>query len=170
MADPSRFLDTHKVVVAFPPACPNTAAIDGSTYLLGDRVHMGKYNHLTAMIFGGAMDGASGVVTVKQSSDFAGTGAKNVTITERFLCTATSAASDTWVSTAVSSNTWTYPATNYLHNIVEVDARDLDLANGFEYVGVQVEASGNANDRMCIVYILSENRYALAESSPTAIA
>lgn len=169
MADPTRFIDTHHVVIGAVPACPNTAW-DNTTYALGDYIHMGKYNHLTIIILTGAMSGATGAVTVKQATSAAGGSAKNVTITERFLCTATAAASDTWTSTAVTSNTWTMPATANLANIVEVDARSLDIANSFEWVAVNITASGDAADRAACLYILSEPRYVRAETKPTAIA
>ncbi len=168
MAQSSRFIDTHKVVIAVPPSTPNTAN-DNTTYLLGDYINMADYNHCAVIMVGGAFTGTS-VVNVYQATSAAGGSAKIISaLTERFLCTATSAASDTWVATAVTSSTWTWPATNNLANIVEINARDLDIANGFQWIAVNTATSGQAGDRLCVIYILSEPRYLKAENSPSAI-
>ncbi len=170
MSGPSRFLDTHKVVIG-----ANAAAIDAgwlnSTYSDGEYIHVGKYNHLTIIVVGGAAAGAYAAFTVKQATSAAGGSAKNVTVTENFKCTTTSAGSDTWVATTVTSNTWTPTTTTAgLHYIIEIDSRDLDLANDFEWVAINLAAGGNAGNFMACVYILSEGRYQIVESSPTCIA
>ncbi len=170
MSGPSRFLDTHKVVIGAPCANINTAW-DNSTYALGDYVHMGKYNHLTIILVGGAASGAASAVTVKQATDASGTSAKNCTVTEMFLNTATSTASDTWTATTVSSNTFTPTTTTAnLSYIIEIDSRDLDLANNFEWVAINIAGGGGGTNYFACVYILSEGRYKIVESSPTAIA
>lgn len=170
MADQNnRFLSTHKLVIGAP--CSDIAtAWDNTTYALGDYVHLGKYSHLTIVLIGGAAAGAASAFTVKQATSFAGAGAKNVTFTEMFANVATSSASDTWTSTAVTSNTFTPTTTTAkLSYVIEIDSRDLDIAGGFEFVGANFAGGGGINYFACL-YILSEGRFLTRSGMPTAIA
>lgn len=164
----ARFIGKHKVVIGFPPYDVATAA-DNSTYAKGEYINMADYNHATVIILGGASAGGTGAVNIYQATNASGGSAKIISaFTERFLNTSTSTASDTWVSTAVTASTWTHPATANISNIVEIDARDLDGANGFSWIAVNVAAAGGTTLMACI-YILSEGRFLMREKSPSAI-
>ncbi len=165
----ARFIGKHKLVIGAPCADISTAW-DNTTYALGDYVHMEHYNHLTIVLIGGAAAGAASAITVKQATSAAGGSAKNVTFTEMFANVATSSASDTWTSTAVTSNTFTPTTTTAnLSYVIEIDSRDLDLANNFEWVAINVAGGGGTNYFACL-YILSEGRFLARSGMPTAIA
>lgn len=165
-----KLIDKCHFVIGAPCANINTAW-DNSTYALGDYVHMGKYNHLTIVLIGGAASGAASAITIKQATSAAGGSAKNVTVASMYACTSTSAASDTWTKTTVTSNTWTPTTTTAnLHYIVELDAADLDIANSFEWVAVNVAGSGGGTNYFSCLYILSDPKIVSAETAPTAIA
>jgi hypothetical protein len=163
-----KLIDKVHFVVGAPIANINTAW-DNTTYALGDYVNMANYSHLTIVLIGGASAGGTGAITVKQATDATGTSAKNVTVANRYLQTGTSSASDTWVKTTVTSNTWTHPATANLCNIVEIDAASLDKDNGFTWVAINITSAGGTTN-MCALYILSDPRQISAETAPTAIA
>lgn len=162
----SKLIDKVKFVVGAPPVDIATAW-DNTTYALGDYVNMEHYGHLTIVLLGGASAGGTGAVTVKEATDASGTSADTLNVDNRYLQTGTSAASDTWVKTAVTADTWTHPATAKLSNIIEIDAADLSA--GHNWVAVNITAAGGTT-LMSALYILSEPRYISAEDAPTAIA
>lgn len=162
-----KLIDQVKFVVGFPPCDINTAQ-DNSTYLKGDYVHMKYYDHLTIVLLAGASAGGTGSVNVYQATDAAGGSAKTVGVDYRYLCTATNAASDTWVKTTVTSDTWDHPATANLYNVIEVDSTQLDIEGGFEWVAINIDSAGGTTYGAAL-YILSGPRYISAETAPTAL-
>lgn len=82
-------------------------------------------------------------VTLKQASAIAGTGEKALAFT-RMLSNIDTAASQVMTETAVTANTFTTDTTNSknLRYIIEVNAEDLDVANGFDCV--RVDGTGHA--------------------------
>ena len=77
-------------------------------------------------------------------------------------------ATDTLVATAVTSNTFTTLTTNNKNAmyVIELDAADLDINNGFDCVRV---GTGDAAALvLSVLYVLSNPRYAGA-TPPTAI-
>jgi hypothetical protein len=158
-----KLIDTVKPFVGAWPVSIQTTGFDNTTYLLGDSVNVENYGHVTIILIGGAFGGASGAVTIKQSAaDDISVSSDNVPISYRYLCTATSAASATWTKTAITSNTWTWPATNYLANIVEFDTAVLNADHNF--VAVNVVAAGTGSSLLTVLYLLSEPRYITAET------
>jgi hypothetical protein len=154
-----RGIDKFKIVTGCNPALLATTAGDG------DYVSMKNYDRCTMILtILNATTVTGGAVTLLQASDVAGTGAKALAFTTMWANTDT-AASDTLVETAVTSNTFTTSATNSkaLKYVIEVQASDLDVAGGFDCVRIDVASSvasvGN------VEYILHEPRYA----SPIAI-
>ncbi len=163
-----KLIDQVHFVVGAPPSDIATAW-GNSTYLLGNAVNVENYGHVTIVMLQGTSAGATAAVSVRQAATAAGVvvGAAIVPIDYRYLLTQTSAESDTWVKTAVTSNTWTIPATAQLSNIVEFDTAI--LTSGLNWIGINVTAAGGGGLASCL-YILSQPRYISAEDAPTAIA
>jgi hypothetical protein len=130
-----------------------------------DYVSMKGYERCTIVI---AVDNAStvtgGAVTLKQATAVAGTGEKALAFDTVFANTDTGAG-DTLTETAVTSNTFTTATTdnkNLLY-VIELNAADLDVTNGFDCVRVDVLSMANAVG--FVQYILHGARHA----SPLAI-
>ena len=130
-----------------------------------DYVSLKGYERMTIVI---AVDNATtvtgGAVTLKQATDVAGTSEKALGFSTMWANTDV-AASDTLTETAVTSDTFTTNTTDNknLMYVIELDAADLDVANGFDCVRVDVLLMANAVG--FVQYILHGSRY----SSPVAI-
>lgn len=157
-----RIVDSAKVVVGLAPILPSSST--------PDYVSLKDYGHVTAII---AVDNATTVtgsaITLKQATAVAGTGEKELAFTKVWK-NEDVATSDTLVETAVTSNTFTTVATNNLNSlyVIEVDASDLDINNGFDCFRV---GTGNATAAvLSVVYVLSDARYSgAALAAQTAI-
>lgn len=148
MASP-RLIDNLKFVTGCNPATLATTAGDG------DYVSLKNYAHLTIVLT--VLNGTTvtgGAVTLKQAQDVGGTGEDVLAFTKMWANTDT-AASDTLVETAVTSNTFTTNTTNSkgLKYVIEVDATDLNVSGGFECVRIDVASMANAVGN--VEYILS---------------
>lgn len=129
-----------------------------------DYVSLKGFERMTIVI---AVDNATtvtgGAVTLKQATDVAGTSEKALGFSTMWANT-DAAAGDTLTETAVTSDTFTTSTTdnkNLLY-VIELDAADLDVANGFDCVRVDVLSMANAVG--FVQYILHGSRY----SSPVA--
>lgn len=154
-----KLIDTAKIVLG-SPIIGALATTNGDC----DYVSMKGFERLSIVI---AVDNATtvtgGAVTLKQATAVAGTGEKELAFTKMYANT-DAAAGDTLTETAVTSNTFTTSTTdnkNLLY-VIEVDAADLDVANGFDCVRVDVLSMANAVG--VVQYILHGSRY----SSPLA--
>jgi hypothetical protein len=130
-----------------------------STAGVGSYVSMKNFRKLTAIIDILNGTGPTGTaITVKQATAVAGTGAKALTFT-RMLANIDVAAAQAFTETAVSAGTFTTDVTNAkrLRYILEINAEDLDIANGFDCLSVQ-GASG-ANSTGLISYVMWGARY-----------
>lgn len=151
MSAGTRILDKMKAVLGFPPAVPASAV---PVY-----VSLKNFNHLTIVL---AVRNATGVtgsaITLNQATVVAGTDAKPLAFARAWSCLDT-AASDTLTPQAVASNTFTTDATNAktLLYVIEVDAADLDVTNGF--CCVQVGIGNAAAATVQATYLLSGARY-----------
>lgn len=158
----TRQIDKGKFVAGLCPITPSTST--------PDYVSLKHYGHLTAVIL---VDNATTVtgsaITLKQATAVAGTSEKALAFATVWANTDIDAG-DTLTETAVSSNTFTTDATNNknLMYVIEVDAADLDVANGFDCVRV---GTGNATAAVVsVLYFLSQPNYAgSAASLPSAI-
>ncbi len=150
-----RLIDTCKFVYGSPGLVAG-ATTGGDC----DYVSLKGYSGMTVVIMvDNATTVTGGAVTLKQASDVAGTGEKALAFGTQYA-NADVGASDTVVETAVTSNTFTTGTTdnkNALH-IIEIDAADLDVANGFDCVRVDVASMANAVEG--VLYILRGARYA----------
>lgn len=148
MASP-RLIDNFKFVTGCNPAALATTAGDG------DYVSMKDYSHLTMVLTVlNATTVTGGAVTLLQATDVAAGSAKALAFAKMWANTDT-AASDTLTETAVTSNTFTTSTTNSkaLKYVIEIEATDLDTANGFDCVRIDVASMANAVGN--VEYILS---------------
>ncbi len=154
--------ETVKMVTGLAPITPSTST--------PDRVSMKNFDKLTAVIL---VDNATTVtgsaITLKQSTTVAGGGETALAFTKMYQNIDTGA-SDLLVETAVAANTFTTDTTaqKNLIYVIEVDASDLNVAGGFDVIGV-----GTANavaTVLSVLYFLWPNRYASKViDSPSAI-
>lgn len=154
-----RLIDNVKFVTGCNPAALATTAGDG------DYVSMKNYSNLCIVLT--VLNGSTvtgGAVTLKQAKDVSGTDEAALAFAEVWANTDT-AASDTLVKTAVSSNTFTTNTTNSkgLKYVIEIDAEALDVDNGFDCVRIDVASMANAVGN--VEYIL----YGAREKPPVAI-
>lgn len=111
-----------------------------------DYVSLKNFDRCTIVI---AVDNATtvtgGAITLKQATAVAGTSEKALAFSTMYANTDV-AASDTLTATAVTSDTFTTSTTdnkNLLY-VIEVKASDLDIANGFDCLRVDVLSMANA--------------------------
>lgn len=151
-----------KFVVGCPPAALATTAGDG------DFVSLKNYRRLTIVILvdnGSTVTG--GAVTLIQATEVAGSTTAALAMTRMWANTDVGA-TDTLVKTTVTSNTFTTSTTDNknLMYVIEVLAEDLDIANGYDCVRVDVASMANAVGS--VLYILDGARYGKA-TPPAAI-
>lgn len=152
--------DVAKIVYA-SPIIGALATTNGDC----DYVSLKGFQRCTIVI---AVDNATtvtgGDITLKQATAVAGTSEKALAFTKMYANTDV-AASDTLVETDVTSNTFTTDTTNdkNLLYVIEVDAADLDVTNGFDCI--RVDSLSMANAAGFVQYILHDCRHA----SPRAI-
>lgn len=134
------------------------------TSTLGDTAYVSMKNYARCQIIITIADGTTvtgTAVTLKQATAIAGTGEKALGFT-RMLANTDYAASNTMVETAVTSNTFTTQTTNSKDSvyIIDVDATDLDMANGFDCLRVDCTGHAATASRGCtVVYNLYGARF-----------
>lgn len=134
------------------------------TSTLGDTTYVSLKNYRKCTIIISIADGTTvtgTAVTLKQATAVAGTGEKALGFT-RMLANVDYAASKTMVETAVTNDTFTTQTTNSKDSlyIIEVNAEDLDMANGFDCMRVDATGHAATASRGCLVlYLLSGARY-----------
>lgn len=141
------------------------------TSTLGDTTYVSMKGYQRCQIIISIADGTTvtgSTITLKQATAVAGTGEKALAFT-RMLANTDYAASKTMVETAVTSNTFTTQTTNSKDSlyIIDVDASDLDMANGFDCI--RVDGTGHAataSRGVVVLYNLYGARYSGA--SPLA--
>ncbi len=131
-----------------------------------DYVSLKNFNRCTIVL---AVDNATtvtgGAITLKQATAVAGTDEKALAFAKMYA-NVDCAAADTLTETAVTSNTFTTDTTdnkNLLY-VIEVNADDLDVANGFDCI--RVDSLLMANAAGAVLYFLHDARY----GDPKAIA
>lgn len=156
----NRLIDTAKIVFG-SPLIGALATTGGDC----DYVSLKGYERATIVI---AVDNATtvtgGAITLKQATSVAGTSEKALAFASYFANIDTGA-SDTLTETTATSNTFTTDTTdnkNLLY-VIEVNAADLDVANGFDCL--RVDSLLMANAVGFVQYILHGAR----QASPLAI-
>jgi hypothetical protein len=141
------------------------------TSTLGDTTYVSMKNYARCRITISIADGTTvtgSTITLKQATAVAGTDEKALAFT-RMLANTDYGASKTMVETAVTSNTFTTQTVNSKDSlyIIDVDASDLDVANGFDCLRVDGTGHAATASRGCVVlYNLYGARYSGA--SPLA--
>lgn len=128
----------------------------------GTYVSLKNYRRVTVIVdIANATTVTGTAVTLKQATAVAGTGEKALAFTRMLANTDVAAgnAPSNYTETAVSSNTFTSSTTNSkrLRYVIEVDAQDLDVANGFDCF--RVDADSAVNSTGVVTYILWGARY-----------
>ncbi len=127
-------------------------------------VSLKNYTNLTIIIITGAWAAGTVAVTVEQATAVAGTGNKAVSFTDYWDDLT---ASGTLVKKAAVANTFNLDTALKMY-VIEIDARMLDIAGGFDCVSF-VGASPGANaDFYGVTYILHGSRYQGA-AQPSAL-
>ena len=152
-------IQNKKIVQGLAPINPSTT--------VPDYVSLKGYSKLSIIINIDNGTATGGAISLVQATAVAGTGEKTLGFTIVYKNEDTSA-SDTLVSTAVVSDTFTPSSVNddNLLYIIEVDADELDVDNFFDCVRV-VTADATAAVTG-IVYVLGGTRYP-QETPPSAI-
>ena len=144
------------------------APLDLQTARNGDYVSLKNAGHLTVVVIKGqGTDGDDPSLTFQQASDVAGTGAKNLAIIDEYWEKEENAANleatGVWTRVTQTASQTVAPgdpsAQSAALYVFEIDAADLDVANGFDCVRVNVGDTGNNAQLGAMLYILSELRY-----------
>ena len=134
------------------------------TSTLGDTTYVSMKNFARARITIVIADGTTvtgSTITLKQATAIAGTSEKALDFT-RMLANTDYAASKTMVETAVTSNTFTTQTMNSKDSvyIIDVDASDLDIANGYDCFRVDCTGHAATASRGCaVIYDLYGAKY-----------
>lgn len=160
---PAAFLEGNQIVSAIVPVDLSTAANNG------DWVSLANYNRLTVVVFKGAgTAGDDPVITLKQASDNAGTGAKALNFTTVWSKVGTQTGIGQFTKTTqAAANTYTDTVSAEAQGVfvVEVVAEQLDAANDFTHVQVSIPDVGSNAQLGCALYILTEPRDVSATSA-----
>jgi hypothetical protein len=159
-------LDRLQICAGVVPVNLATGANDG------DWVSLKNYNHLVVIAFAGA--GGAGeppTLTMEQATAVAGTGAKALTFTKVNVkngADLTAIGQFTEVTQAAAATYALAAGDTQKIVVVEFDAQDLDVANGFDCVRARIADVGSTSQIGMILYLLSEPRYA-GKPLPSAI-
>ena len=141
------------------------------TTTVGDTKYVSLKNYRKMQIVIDIANGTTvtgSTITLKQATSVAAGGEKALAFT-RMLANIDTAAAQTMVETAVTSNTFTTDTTNSknLRYIIDIDAESLDVAGGFDCV--RLDGTGHAataSRGVVVAYLLYGARYSGA--SPMA--
>lgn len=143
-------VETMTLIQAFPPQDINGQA------LAEDQVGLANYEHLSVHISVGDIQGTS-AVTLLQSTDNAGAGEKPLGFDQVWI---SGDGDGILVKTAVVSDTFDLLAADDNQQwIIEIDASELDVANNFNFVRVDLTDPSAVTD-VSVTYILSGARFA----------
>ena len=147
-----------KIVQGLAPITPSTST--------PDYVSLKNYARMSVII---SCDNAATVtgsaITLKQATAVAGTAEKALGF-DNYYANLDTGAADTLALTTATSNTFTTSTVNTknLLYVLDIEASDLDVDNGFDCV--RVGTANAVNTVVDVVYILYPPRY----SSPAAVA
>ena len=136
------------------------------TSTLGDTTYVSLKNYKRCQIVITIADGTTvtgSTITLKQSTNVTNSLSDEKALAfTRMLANTDYAASKTMVETAVTANTFTTQTVNSKDSvyIIEVDAEDMDVANGFDCLRVDCTGHAATASRGCtVVYNLFGARY-----------
>ena len=152
------FVQNSQISSAFVPVDMQAGANTG------DWVSMSDYNHLAIVFFKAAgTAGDDPTITISQATDNAGTSSKALNFTRIYTKQGTLSSVGTFtLATQSAGNTYTDATSAEAQGvwIIEFDAGDLDVANGFDHVQASVADVGSNAQLGCALYISTEPRYA----------
>lgn len=162
-----RLTENGQIAAGIIPVNLATAANDG------DWVSLKNYGHVAIVVFKGAgTAGEDPVLTCRQAQDVAGTGAKALTFTriDAKVGADLFTVGTFTVVTQAAGNTYTDAVSAEAQAIfvVEFDADELDIKNGFDCVQVQIPDVGAGAQIGGALYILTEPKYG-QQVTPSAI-
>jgi hypothetical protein len=134
------------------------------TTTVGDTKYVSMKGYRKCSIIISIANGTSvtgSTITLKQATAVAATGEKPLAFT-RMLANVDTGASQTFVETAVTNNTFTTDTTNSknLIYVIDVDADSLDVANGFDCLRVDGTGHAATSSRgVVVLYHLYGKRY-----------
>jgi hypothetical protein len=152
-------VEEAQIVAAIIPVDSQTGANNG------DWVSMKGYDRCSVVIYKAAgVAGDDPVLTLKQASDVAGTGAKALNFTRIDSKVGAQTGVGTFTAnTQAAGNTYTDAVSAEAQGlfVIEVKAEDLDVNNGFDCVQISVPDTGAAGAQLlCALYLLRGARYA----------
>lgn len=157
----ARLHEMAKMVMGFPPALASSGE---------DTVSLKGYLRMAVVLLcDNATTVTGSAVTLKQATDVAGSGEKALAF-DKMWANEDTGATDTLVETAVTSDTFTTDTTNAknLMYVIEIEAADLDVANDFDCVRVDLATS--VASIIGMLYILYPGKYGKAAGPvPSAI-
>lgn len=161
MAQGKPLTEMFDIVSGFVPVDMQTTANNG------DWVSMANYDHCAVVLFkgvGNANDDPT--LTLQQATDNAGAGAKDITkITDIYVkqnTVLTAAAEGIWTlvtQTAATNYTDATSAEDQAIWVINLDASNLDVNNGFNHIQGNVADVGGNPQLGCVFYIMWGNRY-----------
>jgi hypothetical protein len=149
-------LERVNIVEGFPPVDLSAAAKDG------DWVGLRHYRRVAVVFAGGVgTSGEDPVLTIEQAQDASGTGAKALNFTTVYVKQSATDLSDVTGWTKVvqaEGNTYTSGtgAEEALIWVVEFQASDLDVANGYRYVRGRLNDVGVGAQPGYLFYLLAD--------------
>lgn len=160
-----KLVENAQITAGFVP-------LDLQTQRDGDWVGMQSYNHLAVIFFKGTgTDGDDPTITLQQAQDNSGTGVKALNFTEIWRKQAADVLTVAQFTKTTQSAANTYTNTDAHQQciwIIEIDADMLDVDNGFQYVRATLSDTGTNAQLGCVLYLLTEPRYADA-TPPSAL-
>lgn len=160
-----KLVENSQIVCGFVP-------LDMQTQRDGDWVSLRDFNHLSIIFYKGA--GAAGdncTVTLQQAQDNAGTAAKALAFTEIWRKQASDVQTVGQFTKTTQSAANTFTNTNAADQaiwVLEIDADMLDVDGGFKYVRLTLNDVGTNAQLGCVLYVLTQPRYAEA-TPPSAL-
>lgn len=132
--------------------------------MTAEYVSLKNYQRLTIIIQTGAWAGGTAAVTLSEATDVSASGAQALSFDYMWSDEVTSG---TLVKNTVTSNTFDLDTANKLY-VIQVDADDLDIADGYDCVTAAIASPGVNADFYSVCYILSGARQHAA-TPPSAI-
>jgi hypothetical protein len=163
-----RICENGQLAAGFLPVNMATAANTGAF------VSMKNYKHCAIVLYkDGGASGEDPTITVQQATAVAGTSAKALTFTDIYTKQGSdvTAVAQFTRTTQTAASTYTSATSGEQESIwvIEFDSNDLDVANGFDCIQAAVADVGSTSQIGCLLYILTEPRYA-EEPTPGVIA
>lgn len=160
-------VETAQIVAAIIPVDSQTGANNG------DWVSMKNFDRCTVVILKAAgVAGDDPVITMKQATDVAGTGAKALNFTRVDAKVGVQTATGLFTTnTQAAANTYTdlVSAESQALFVIEFQSSDLDTKNGFDCLQLSIPDTGAAGAQLIsAIYILRGARYGGA-ALPSAI-